>query len=86
MISVVPLKLDWTSLAARAHHRAQSSGLVFIPGKACSIWTAEPRCSRGAIWAAITRHGTVSPRGSSPVRGSGARRHARAAAFPAPAA
>jgi hypothetical protein len=30
----------------------------------------EPRCSRGASWAAITRHGIVSPRCSSPSRGA----------------
>jgi len=29
----------------------------------------EPRCPRGASWAAITRHGIVSPRRSSPSRG-----------------
>ncbi len=28
----------------------------------------EPQRSRGAIWAAITHHGIVSPRGNSPVR------------------
>ena len=45
----------------------ESIGLVLLPiqGRASS-GQRESRRSRGAMWAAITRQGMVSPRGSSP--------------------
>jgi hypothetical protein len=70
MISVVPPKIDSTRLIRRTRNRAgeQRSGAPTDQGRAPS-GRCEPRRSRGAIWAAITRQGFVWPRGSSPVRG-----------------
>ena len=47
----------------------ENNGLMLTPVMAGSICQCEPRCWRDASWAAITRHGIVSPRRSSPVRG-----------------
>ena len=47
----------------------ESSGLVLSSVRRAPSGQRELRPSRGAIWAAITRHGIVWPRGSSPVRG-----------------
>ena len=56
--------------AKRAHNRAgeQRSGAPTGQGRA-PPGQREPRRSRGAIWAAITRHEIVWPRGNSPSRG-----------------
>lgn len=49
---------------------SKSSRLMLIPVKAQAPYgQCEPRRSRGANWAAITRHGIVSPRRNSPSRG-----------------
>ena len=66
-ISVVPPKIDWTRLSRRAHNRdgQQRTSAPAGQGRAPS-GQREPRRSRGAIWAAITRHGIVWPRRNSP--------------------
>jgi hypothetical protein len=56
---------------------SENSGLMLAPVMAGSICQCEPRCWRGASWAAITRHGIVSPRRSSPVRGVASTRPCR---------
>jgi hypothetical protein len=70
MISVVPPKIDWTRLSR------QSSQSFRRAADSCSRRSRRapsgqrgPRCSRGAIWAAITRQGILWPRRKSPSRG-----------------
>ena len=70
MISVVPPKIDWARLSPRAHNRGGEQPTGVPAGQAgLHLGQREPRRSLGAIWAAITRHGIVSPRRNSPVRG-----------------
>ncbi len=69
-IPVVPPKIDWTRLSpgsSRSWRRA-ADWCSRRPRRA-PFSQRGPWRSRGAIWAAITRHGIVSPRRSSPVRG-----------------
>jgi hypothetical protein len=72
-ISVVPPKIDWTrpspDRALGTHNRGGGRGLVFLPAKAAASDQRELQRSRGVMGAAIPRHGIVSPRYSSPVRG-----------------
>jgi len=70
MISVVPPKIDWTRLSPQSSQSWRSAA------DWCSRWSRrapsgqrEPRRSPGAIWAAITRQGIVSPRRNFPSRG-----------------
>ncbi len=67
MISVVPPKIDWTRLSPQSSQSWRSAA------DWCSCWSRrapsgqrEPRPSPGAIWAAITRQGIVSPRRNPP--------------------
>jgi hypothetical protein len=70
MTSVVPPKMNCTRLAVGAHHciGEQRTGVPAGQG-GLHLGRREPRRSRGAIWAAITRQGIVSPRRNSPSRG-----------------
>jgi hypothetical protein len=70
-ISVVPPKMDWMRLSRRSSRscRRAADWCSRRSGRAPS-GQREPRRSRGASSAAITREGIVSPRRSSPVRGA----------------
>ena len=48
---------------------AESGGWCSCRSRRAPPGQREPRRACGVIWAAITRHGIVSPRGNSPVRG-----------------
>jgi len=69
-ISVVPPKIDWMRLSRRSSRSCRrAADWCSRRSRQAPSGQRELRRSRGAIWAAITRHGIVSPRGSSPVRG-----------------
>jgi hypothetical protein len=71
MISDVPPKIDRTLLSRQSHNRAgeHRASAPARPRPELSSGQREPRRSRGAIWAAITRQGIISPRRNSPSRG-----------------
>ncbi len=69
MISVVPPKICWTRLSHHSSHNRggeRRTGVPAVQGGLHLISASRGAC--GAIWAAITRHGIVSPRGNSPLR------------------
>jgi hypothetical protein len=69
-ISVVPPKIDWTRLSRRSSHSCRrAADWCSRRSRRAPSGQREPRRPRGAIWAAITHQGIVSPRGNSPVRG-----------------
>ena len=69
-ISVVPPKIDWMGRAAELTIVAETQR-IGTPADQGGLYLGqrELRRSRSAIWAAITRHGIISPRRSSPSRG-----------------
>jgi hypothetical protein len=69
-ISVVPPKIDWTWLSRQNPQSCRrAADWCSRRSRRAPSGQREPRRSRGAIWAAIARHGIVSPRGNSPSRG-----------------
>jgi len=70
MISDVPPKIGWTRLSHQSSHNRGGERRTGVPAVQGGLHLiSASRGARGAIWAAITRHGIVSPRGNSPVRG-----------------
>ena len=68
-ISVVPPKIDWKRLSPGAHNRGGEQRTGVRAGQGGLHLVSAGRVVSGAIWAAITRHGIVSPRANSPSRG-----------------
>ena len=85
-ISVVPPKIDWTRLSRRSSQSwRRAADWCSRRSRRAPSGQREPRRSRGAIWAAITRHGIVSPRGNSPSPRRGPDDHPEPAAADIPA-